>query len=475
MREDDEASVSLTEMEATRLILAQLPAAGHARDQIAVEAEWLVVDRKEGTRVVTVAEGRAAVGRSPLPAGGVVTFEPGGQLEVSTKATTDPDELVERLEADTREVAARLEPAGLAMVPLGRDPLRPPVASLDLPRYRLMRQAFDRQGPSGAVMMCSTASLQVNIDPGRDAWSSWVTLSRWAPVIAALFANSPTFAPDSRWSPGGRGTGLAPGKSFPSPWGAPTDVTTMSQRRGSGSTDGSRMANWWLIDPSRTAPVPVDGPDRWVDYVFGATLLFRADSSGDLVAAPGGTTFREWLAGPGDFRRPDATDLARHLSTLFPPVRPRRWLEVRMIDAVPETVRSVVVGVVWALLHDDELASRAMAAPDGPGGEGLPGRDGWRRGSWRGLPGWEAAALSPDHPAIQAAGGFLLDRAVAVLDQAGIRLGTAVRRWRDGPFRSGLSPARISRGRFNPEAPGWSLAEDSRPPGPDPQALIPGS
>jgi glutamate--cysteine ligase len=90
---------------------------------------------------------------------------------------------------------------------------------------------------------------------------------------------------------------------------------------------------------------------------------------------PAGLTFRDWLRGSGQPRAqahcdealpspPTADDLDYHLSTLFPPVRPRGHLELRMIDAQPGNGWIVPVSVVAALTDDPEAADAAMAATE---------------------------------------------------------------------------------------------------------------
>jgi glutamate--cysteine ligase len=81
------------------------------------------------------------------------------------------------------------------------------------------------------------------------------------------------------------------------------------------------------------------------------------DGRGGWIANPG-LTFREWI----DKGEPTLEDLSYHLSTLFPPVRPRGWLELRMIDALPDPYWPVPVAVAAALLDDAAAAEVARAA-----------------------------------------------------------------------------------------------------------------
>ena len=69
-------------------------------------------------------------------------------------------------------------------------------------------------------------------------------------------------------------------------------------------------------------------------------------------------TFRDWLRGGGE-RPPTRDDLSYHLSTLFPPVRPRGHLEFRVIDAQPGDGWIVPAAVVTAALLDDPAAAQA--------------------------------------------------------------------------------------------------------------------
>jgi glutamate--cysteine ligase len=122
-------------------------------------------------------------------------------------------------------------------------------------------------------------------------------------------------------------------------------------------------------------------------------------------SAPAGLTFRDWLRGAGE-RPPTGGDLSYHLSTLFPPVRPRGHLEVRGIDAQPGDGWMVPLAVTAALLDDPVAAEQAMAAA-----EAL-----WHR---PGSPWWLAARHGPAHPAIAAASRQCFAAAEAALGRAG--------------------------------------------------------
>ena len=135
---------------------------------------------------------------------------------------------------------------------------------------------------------------------------------------------------------------------------------------------------WARLDPTRTrAPAgaepgleaPGSDPDvldpraEWTRYALDAEVMCVRRSGSRRWTAPAGLTFRDWLRGAGE-HRPTPDDLAYHLSTLFPPVRPRGHLELRMIDAQPADGWIVPAGLVAALLDDPVAADLAMAAAD---------------------------------------------------------------------------------------------------------------
>ena len=364
---------------------------------VGVELEWLVRDARDPALPVTAERIAAAVAAfgaeagtgtvlpdSPaglalptsaapgvMPSGGLLTTEPGGQLELSSLPADSVAECVRATAADLAALRAAVADAGLELAGFGLDPFRPPRRVLDLPRYAAMEAFFDRGGPWGRQMMCGTASVQVSLDAGDDGdghtgyrWR-WQLLHAIGPVLVAAFANSPLRE--------GRPTG----------W------------------KSARQQVWTRMDPGRTKPPPLAGdadlPAAWAAYALDAQVMcVREDGSGDWSAPPG-LRLRDWLRGSGGsdgsaaLRAPTTEDLTYHLSTLFPPVRPRGHFELRMIDAQPDDGWVVPLAVASALLSDAKAAEAAMAAaerlwhPDGANGEN---------------PWLLAASVGPAHPRI---------------------------------------------------------------------------
>ncbi|HSL71262.1 MAG TPA: glutamate-cysteine ligase family protein, partial [Longimicrobiales bacterium] len=138
------------------------------------------------------------------PAGGSITFEPGGQIEYSTPTYADATLLLRDARAAAAGLIDEAARAGIDLVTSGIDPYNDSTAAplqLHTKRYESMARCFARIGPAGARMMRQTTAVQVNIGLGPDAYARWRLLNKLAPVLTALFANSSQYA--------GRDTGYA--------------------------------------------------------------------------------------------------------------------------------------------------------------------------------------------------------------------------------------------------------------------------
>ncbi|WP_405774504.1 ergothioneine biosynthesis glutamate--cysteine ligase EgtA [Streptomyces sp. NBC_00859] len=320
----------LTEVDAEHLLRCICFKTGPPRT-VGVELEWLIHDLHDARSPLSddrIGQAHAVVRALPLIS--PLTFEPGGQLELSSLPATSLTECVDSVSADLRAVRGALRDEGLVLTGLGQDPWHPPRRLLREPRYDAMETYLDRHGTAGRSMMCGSASIQVCLDAGHDEPGPLGYGRRWklahllGAVLVAAFANSPH-----------------------------------RQRRTTGWLS-TRQSQWADLDPVRSL-APEDGPEprvAWAAHVLDAPVMcIRADEGPWPV--PERLSFREWLR-TGLPRPPTREDLDYHLTTLFPPVRPRGHLELRMIDAQPGEDGWVVPLAVTAALFDDPAAAETV-------------------------------------------------------------------------------------------------------------------
>lgn len=337
---------------------------------LGVELEWIVRHRDDPLRALHAGHLADALGAHappelrpespnlPLPAGSTVTVEPGGQVEISTPPRDSLAELVATADRDRAALTALLESAGLCLASVAIDSPRPPRRLLRTPRYEAQHAAYQREGPSGYRMMCSTAATQVCLDTGtaEQAGPRWRALYALGPVLVAAFANSPGPAAACE-----------------------------------------RMLLWSRIGRGAHPPTAAEDYPRFA--VDAPLMCVRRDGGGWLLP-PAGASFADWVAGalPGVVEAPTTSDLDYHLTTLFPPVRPRGHLEVRYLDAQPPDRWALPVAVLAALLATDEGCARATELA-------LPVADRWVA----------AARCGLADPPLAAAAGAVLRLARALL------------------------------------------------------------
>lgn len=285
----------------------------------------------EGMRLLLgwepIMEGENIIGLYDITGGGAISLEPGGQFELSGAPVETihqtHSELMAHL-AQVREVAA---PLGIGFLGLGLTPSwsREQIPVMPKGRYRIMTAYMPRVGQYGLDMMYRTCTVQTNLDFSSEA--DMVKKLRVSvalqPVATALFANSPFTE--------GKPNGFL---SFRSQIWTDTD----NQRAG--------MIPWVFEDGM--------GFERWVDYALDVPMYFV--KRGDDYIDVSGSSFRDFFDGknskmPGE--RPTLSDWANHLSTIFPEVRLKRYLEMRGADGVPSD-RLPSLSAFWVgLLYDD--------------------------------------------------------------------------------------------------------------------------
>jgi glutamate--cysteine ligase len=403
---------------------------------IGAELEWLVQDDANPVRNVPFSRISKVFDslQKPgvLPGAGRLTLEPGGQVELSTAPAKDLSDCVAAASDDLAVLHEAFGDAGLLLTGHGIDPLRRPSRVLELPRYAAMEEYFDRGGQWGRLMMCSTASVQVCVDAGfEDDGTSgyafrWRLLHALGPILVAAFANSPLRQ--------GQLTGWKCTRQLV--WSRLDPCRTRSP---AGAEPGSRAQAGAPAAPAAAAGNgSADAREHWVRYAMDAEVLCVRRPDGQPWTVPAGLTFRDWIRGATRAGRPrapgqpgadvpptpTADDLNYHLSTLFPPVRPRGHLELRMIDAQPGDGWIVPIAVVAALTDDPVAADAAMAAaqpvwlPSGSRGPIPSRRETAARGSEI-SPWLRAAKLGLADPVLARAARQCFDAAAASLARSG--------------------------------------------------------
>ncbi|MEP2707012.1 MAG: glutamate--cysteine ligase [Roseibium sp.] len=274
------------------------------------------------------------IGLADNVGGGAISIEPGGQFELSG-APLDNLHLTCRETnvhlAHVREVA---DPLGVGFLGLGMAPTwsRAEMPRMPKSRYDIMTKYMPKVGSLGLDMMYRTSTIQVNLDFSTEA--DMVQKMRVGlalqPIATAIFANSPFT--DSK--PNGF-------KSF-------------------------RAHIWTDTDADRTGDMPFAfedgfGFERYVEWALDVPMYFvkRGDTYYDVTD----TTFRAFMNGALEGRVPDAKpsigDWNNHLSTLFPDVRLKKYIEMRGADGGPWR-RICALPALWVgLMYDQGVLDQA--------------------------------------------------------------------------------------------------------------------
>jgi glutamate--cysteine ligase len=282
-----------------------------------------------------IEDGENLIGLYDAKGEGAISLEPGGQFELSGAPLHDAHATADELDRHLTACRTVAEPLGIGFLTLGMSPKWSLAETPVMPksRYAIMARYMPKVGTRGLDMMFRTATVQVNLDFASE--QDMVTKMRVGlalqPAIAALFANSPFTD--------GKLNGLL----------------------------SARSEIWRHTDPARTGMLafafePGMGFERYVDYALDVPLYFvkRGDHYQDLA----GASFRDLLAGrlsqaPGE--RATLADWANHLSSIFPEVRLKRFLEMRGADVGPPG-RIVALAALMAGLYYDPDALRAAEA-----------------------------------------------------------------------------------------------------------------
>src|ERR671926_1078765 len=273
------------------------------------------------------------IGLYDVTGGGAISLERGGQFELSGAPVETVHQTQSELMAHLAQVREIATPLGIGFLGLGMTPSwsRAEIPVMPKGRYKIMTNYMPKVGTLGLDMMYRTCTVQANLDFSSEA--DMVKKLRVSialqPVITALFANSP----------------FTEGK--------PNGFVSM------------RSEIWRDTDNQRAGMLPWAfesgmGFERWVDYALDVPMYFV--KRGDDYIDVSGSSFRDFFAGknaklPGE--RPTLSDWANHLSTIFPEVRLKRYLEMRGSDGGPWG-RLPALSAFWVgLLYDNDSLDAA--------------------------------------------------------------------------------------------------------------------
>jgi len=261
-----------------------------------------------------------------------ITLEPGGQLELSGGLLDNLHETCNEVNGHLAEVRAVAEPLGVGFLGMGFHPTArlEDIDWMPKARYAIMRKYMQKVGTMGHDMMKRTCTVQVNLDfsSESDMVAKFRASLALQPIATALFANSPFVE------------------------GKPSGFLSY------------RSQVWTDTDPDRTGMLPWVfesgmGFERYVDWLLDVPMYFVRRNGRYVDVA--GQSFRDFMAGKlpgleGDY--PRLEDWEDHMTTAFPEVRLKRFLEMRGADGGPWR-RLCALPAFWVgLLYDsDSLAA----------------------------------------------------------------------------------------------------------------------
>ncbi|MFA4893474.1 glutamate--cysteine ligase [Brevundimonas sp.] len=262
-----------------------------------------------------------------------ISLEPGGQFELSGAPLRDVHDICDETGRHLMEVKQVADQINLGFIGAGFDPLwrREDVPIMPKGRYGIMRAYMPKKGSLGLDMMLRTCTIQSNLDfaDEADMVAKFRTSLALQPIATALFACSPFIE--------GKPSGFL----------------------------SSRANVWTDTDPDRTGMLDFVfqdgfGFERYADYALDVPMYFA--KRGETYVDLSGQSFRRFMTGgldalPGE--RATKKDWNDHLTTLFPEVRLKSYLEMRGADGGPWS-RICALQALWAgVLYDGAALAAA--------------------------------------------------------------------------------------------------------------------
>ena len=267
--------------------------------------------------------------------GGSVTLEPGGQLELSGAPLVNLHQTCAETGRHLKHMRAVTTALGLGMLGIGYQPKwgRDDIPWMPKGRYKIMRNYMPKVGRFGLDMMLRSCTVQVNLDYANevDMRRKFRTSLALQPVATALFANSPFRD--------GKPSGLLSTRA---------DAWT--------DTDNARCGVPACVFDSAF------GYEQWIDYILDVPMYFLHRGEDYIDVA--GQSFRDYLASRlagFEGMPPNMADFEDHMTTAFPEVRLKQFIEMRGADSGPWANICALPALWVGILYDDEALAEAEA------------------------------------------------------------------------------------------------------------------
>ena len=271
-----------------------------------IEAMLHALCKAIGDKAIPITENGRIIGLKDGD-GGSVSLEPGGQLELSGAPLINLHETCAETGRHLRHMRMVSSALGVGMLGIGFQPKwdRDDISWMPKGRYQIMRNHMPKVGTMGLDMMLRSCTVQVNLDYAdeEDMRKKFRTSLALQPVATALFANSPF--------KNGKPSGLLSTRAY---------VWTDTDNARCGVPD-------CVFDPAF-------GYEQWIDYILDVPMYFlhRGEDYVDVA----GKSFRDYLAGTlegFEGQPPNLADFEDHITTAFPEVRLKQYLEMRGADS----------------------------------------------------------------------------------------------------------------------------------------------
>ena len=259
-----------------------------------------------------------------------ITLEPGGQIELSGEPCESIHCTYAEFDQHIRELLEVTEPLGIIFLGLGMQPVSrlEQIEWVPKQRYRIMAPYMLKVGKLGQRMMKQTATVQANIDYSdeKDAMAKFRTGMGLAPVLIAMFANSPICDGE-----------LNGYRSFRE------HIWTDTDRNRSG-----------LL---KFAFAPEVSFAHYVEYALDVPMYFIVRNKNYINMTA--VTFRQFLTSGYNGERATIEDWNDHLTTLFPETRIKRYLEIRSVDSQPPDLMPALSALVKGAFYDNDCLQAA--------------------------------------------------------------------------------------------------------------------